>query len=99
MLPKIMTGINRASRALRRAVSFCLPVLFSLGTNPCFFAIKWPAAIRVTQMKMPGSSPALNRSPMDCSAATPYMISPMLGGMMTPSSADEATVAAAKFRS
>ena len=38
----------------------------------------------------------MNRSLIDVPVATPYWISPILGGMITPNSAEDATVAPAK---
>jgi hypothetical protein len=52
-------------------------------------------SIRVAPMKMPGSTPAMNSSPIETSAATPNRISGIDGGMITPSSADVACSAAA----
>jgi hypothetical protein len=34
---------------------------------------------------IPGTTPARNRAPMDCSVAMPYRISVTLGGMRMPS--------------
>jgi hypothetical protein len=46
-------------------------------------------------MKMPGPTPAMNNSPIETSALTPYKIIGMDGGMITPSSALVACRAAA----
>ena len=46
-------------------------------------------------MNRPGPKPAMNNSPIDTSALTPYKIIGMDGGMITPSSALVACKAAA----
>ncbi|MCY1531472.1 hypothetical protein D9M68_667000 [compost metagenome] len=46
-------------------------------------------------IRMPGPKPAMNSSPMDTSALTPYRIIGIDGGMITPSSALVACSAAA----
>ena len=46
-------------------------------------------------MKIPGPKPAMNSSPIETSALTPYRIMGIEGGMITPSSALVACRAAA----
>ncbi|MNW19663.1 hypothetical protein D3C71_2197540 [compost metagenome] len=46
-------------------------------------------------IRMPGPKPAMNSSPIDTSALTPYRIIGIDGGMITPSSALVACNAAA----
>ena len=51
--------------------------------------------ISAPPISSPGPTPAMNISPIDTSAATPYRIIGIDGGMTTPSSADVACSAAA----
>ena len=51
--------------------------------------------ISATPISNPGPTPAMNSSPIDTSADTPYRIIGIDGGMTTPSSAEVACSAAA----
>ena len=53
-------------------------------------------SINAAPISRPGPNPAMNSSPIETSAATPYRIIGMLGGMITPSSALVACNAAAQ---
>ena len=49
-------------------------------------------------ISMPGTTPAINKSPTEAPVAEPYMIIGILGGIITPNPPATATMAAAKDR-
>ena len=96
MPPSTTTGIISAQAALRVAVHTprrpspsCLPQPFHLQYSQM-------NSISPPPTTMPGPKPAMNSSPIDTSAATPYRIIGIDGGMITPSSALVACSAAAQ---
>ncbi len=94
----MITGISSAHAARRVATTTdsrpspsCLP-------QPLRRQYRYTNSIRAPPISSPGPNPAMNNSPIETSAATPYRIIGIDGGMTTPSSALVACSAAAHGR-
>jgi hypothetical protein len=70
----------------------------SLLPQPCRLQYRNTNSISAPPIRMPGPKPAMNSSPIETSADTPYRIIGIDGGMTTPSSALDACNAAAQLR-
>jgi len=90
-----MTGIIKAHPACQVALPSGMRPSPSFLPQPLYLQKPHTNSISAPLIRMPGPKPAMNNSPIDTSAETPYRIMGMDGGMTTPSSALVACSAAA----
>ena len=90
-----MTGISSAHAACRVALKKPRRPSPSFLPQPFHLQYTHTNSIRAPLIRMPGPKPAMNSSPIDTSADTPYKIIGIEGGMITPNSALVACSAAA----
>ena len=95
MPPRMITGIRSAKLAFTVAVPTLRRPSPSVRPQPFQRQYRCTNSISTPPISRPGTTPAMNSSPIDTSALTPNRIIGIDGGMITPSSADVACSAAA----
>ena len=82
-----MTGISSAQPAFQVALPTDRRPSPSFLPQPLMRQYTQTNSIKAQLIRSPGPKPAMNNSPMETSALTPYKIIGIDGGMITPSSA------------